>query len=199
MIDAYTIGITLALNNGVADGIAAIRRDLAALDRAVDASAAGLAQLRAAATGSFAAASADLARLKNRLVAPPLRCQSRTRGAHCSIAATVARKEARTSAADPSAPAIACSRCSGRTATSRRDVNRAPCASFPDCAEAERCGSKGGAPRPVRQPNSRQGREASCSACSSGVPPGQSASADGASQRSAATLARSRSGCFAPA
>ena len=63
MIDAYTIGITLALNNGVAEGIAAIRRDLAALDRAVDASAAGLMQLRAAAGGSIGAASADLARL----------------------------------------------------------------------------------------------------------------------------------------
>ena len=33
MIDAYTIGITLALDNGVAAGIAAIRQDLAALDR----------------------------------------------------------------------------------------------------------------------------------------------------------------------
>ncbi len=63
MIDAYTIGITLALNNGVAEGIAAIRQDLAALDRAVDASAAGLMQLRAAAGGSIGAASADLARL----------------------------------------------------------------------------------------------------------------------------------------
>ncbi len=63
MIDAYTIGITLALNNGVADGIAAIRRDLASLDRAVQASAAGLAQLRSLAGGSVAAASADLARL----------------------------------------------------------------------------------------------------------------------------------------
>ena len=49
MIDAYTIGITLALNNGVSEGVAAIRRDLEALDRAVDASAAGLAHLRQAA------------------------------------------------------------------------------------------------------------------------------------------------------
>lgn len=63
MIDAYTIGITLALNNGVADGIAAIRRDLATLDKAVDASIAGLVQLRAAAGASVAAASADVARL----------------------------------------------------------------------------------------------------------------------------------------
>ena len=46
MIDAYTIGITLALDNGVASGIAAIRQDLAALDRAVASSAAGLLLMR---------------------------------------------------------------------------------------------------------------------------------------------------------
>ncbi len=46
MIDAYTIGITLALNDGVSAGIAAIRRDLAALDGAIANSAAGLLALR---------------------------------------------------------------------------------------------------------------------------------------------------------
>ena len=46
MIDAYTIGITLALDNGVATGIAAIRQDLAALDRAVATSALGLLAMR---------------------------------------------------------------------------------------------------------------------------------------------------------
>ena len=46
MIDAYTIGITLALDNGVASGIAAIRQDLAALDRAVASSTAGLLIMR---------------------------------------------------------------------------------------------------------------------------------------------------------
>lgn len=45
MIDAATIGITLALNNGVSDGIAQIRRELAALDGAVAASSAGLTAL----------------------------------------------------------------------------------------------------------------------------------------------------------
>ena len=63
MIDAYTIGITLALNNGVSDGIAAIRRDLEALDRAVDASAAGLNHLRQAADAAVAGVTADIARL----------------------------------------------------------------------------------------------------------------------------------------
>jgi outer membrane biosynthesis protein TonB len=63
MIDAYTIGITLALNNGVSEGVAAIRRDLEALDRAVDASAAGLAHLRQAAEATVAGAAADIARL----------------------------------------------------------------------------------------------------------------------------------------
>jgi len=52
MIDAATIGITLALNNGVSDGIAQIRRDLAALDAAVNASAAGLTRLAALAEGA---------------------------------------------------------------------------------------------------------------------------------------------------
>jgi len=51
MNDAYTIGITLALDNGVSEGIAVIRRDLASLDAAVAGSMAGLAQLRAAAAG----------------------------------------------------------------------------------------------------------------------------------------------------
>ncbi len=35
MIDAYTIGITLALDDGVSAGVAAIRRELAALDLAI--------------------------------------------------------------------------------------------------------------------------------------------------------------------
>lgn len=46
MIDAYTIGITLALDNGVSDGISAIRRDLASFDRAVEQSIIGLRRLR---------------------------------------------------------------------------------------------------------------------------------------------------------
>jgi hypothetical protein len=46
MIDAYTIGISLALEDGVSEGIAAIRRDLAALDTAIAASAAQLSMLR---------------------------------------------------------------------------------------------------------------------------------------------------------
>jgi hypothetical protein len=46
MIDAYTIGITLALEDGVSEGILAIRRDLAALDVAVAGSAARLLELR---------------------------------------------------------------------------------------------------------------------------------------------------------
>ena len=45
MIDAYEIGISIALDNGVAAGIAAIRQDLDALDRAVANSATGLANL----------------------------------------------------------------------------------------------------------------------------------------------------------
>ena len=46
MIEAYEIGITLALDNGVASGVAAIRRDLDTLDRAVAQSSAGLVALR---------------------------------------------------------------------------------------------------------------------------------------------------------
>ena len=62
-IDAYTIGISLALNNGVSDGIAAIRRDLDALDRAVTASRPGLVHLRQAADAATAGAAADVLRL----------------------------------------------------------------------------------------------------------------------------------------
>jgi len=51
MIDAYTIGITLALEDGVSDGITAIRRDLAELDVAVSESAARLLMLRRLAEG----------------------------------------------------------------------------------------------------------------------------------------------------
>jgi hypothetical protein len=45
MIDAYTIGVTLALEDGVSEGILQIRRDLAALDAAVAESAARLVML----------------------------------------------------------------------------------------------------------------------------------------------------------
>lgn len=56
MIDAYTIGITLALDNGVTSGIATIRQDLAALDRAVAASTIGLLAIRRLADGLDVAA-----------------------------------------------------------------------------------------------------------------------------------------------
>src|ERR1700722_8918084 len=45
MIDAYTIGITLALNNGVSEGLATVRRDLIALNTVVDGSATRLKHL----------------------------------------------------------------------------------------------------------------------------------------------------------
>ena len=51
MIEAFEIGITLALDNGVASGIAAIRQDLDALDRAIASSSAGLATLRRLSAG----------------------------------------------------------------------------------------------------------------------------------------------------
>jgi hypothetical protein len=46
MIDAYTIGITLALDDGVSEGLAAIRRDLALLDASMDTSVTRLQTLR---------------------------------------------------------------------------------------------------------------------------------------------------------
>lgn len=42
MIDAYTIGVTLALEDGVSDGLINIRRELGILDRAIAQSTAGL-------------------------------------------------------------------------------------------------------------------------------------------------------------
>ena len=44
MLEAYEVGISLALQDGVSDGIALIRRDLAALDRAIAATSQNLAQ-----------------------------------------------------------------------------------------------------------------------------------------------------------
>ncbi len=46
MIDAYTIGITIALEDGVSAGVATIKQDLLALDRAIQATTAGLLALR---------------------------------------------------------------------------------------------------------------------------------------------------------
>lgn len=45
MIDAYTIGVTLALEDGVSDGLTAIKRELKLLDRAIEQSTAGLNEL----------------------------------------------------------------------------------------------------------------------------------------------------------
>ena len=46
MLEAYEIGISLALQDGVSDGIALIRRDLAALDRAIAATSQSLTRLQ---------------------------------------------------------------------------------------------------------------------------------------------------------
>jgi hypothetical protein len=50
MIDAYTIGITLALDNGVSEGLATIRRDLVALNGVVEGGATRLKDLTRAAS-----------------------------------------------------------------------------------------------------------------------------------------------------
>jgi hypothetical protein len=46
MIEAYTVGITLALDNGVSEGLATIRHDLNALNRVLDDSTIGLKRLK---------------------------------------------------------------------------------------------------------------------------------------------------------
>ena len=46
MIDAYTIGVTLALEDGVSAGLAELGRELATLDGAIRATSAGLDRLR---------------------------------------------------------------------------------------------------------------------------------------------------------
>jgi len=79
MNDAYTIGITLALENGVSAGVAAIRRELGELTGAADASIGGLSRLGAhwgatMTTLSQAAHSSELTRIAeagHRLL-PPL-------------------------------------------------------------------------------------------------------------------------------
>lgn len=86
MIDAYTIGITLALDNGVATGIAAIRQDLAALDRAVATSTLGLLAMRRLSENlGFSAFAAPA-------IPPP---------AHLSPSPTIAELEPPTSSARP--------------------------------------------------------------------------------------------------
>ena len=47
MLEAYEIGISLALQDGVSAGIALIRRDLDTLDRAIAATSQNLAKLQA--------------------------------------------------------------------------------------------------------------------------------------------------------
>jgi hypothetical protein len=59
MTEAFEIGITLALDNGVSAGIAAIRQDLDALDRAIASSAAGLLTLRRLSAGLATSTSAS--------------------------------------------------------------------------------------------------------------------------------------------
>ena len=71
MIDAYTIGITLALEDGVSDGITAIRRDLAELDLAVAESAARLLMLRHLAADLVLPAPPDRPMKHAALFAPP--------------------------------------------------------------------------------------------------------------------------------
>jgi hypothetical protein len=46
VLDAYTVGITLALNNGVSDGVAAIRRDLMDLNQVAESSANALTRVQ---------------------------------------------------------------------------------------------------------------------------------------------------------
>lgn len=60
MIDAATIGITLALQDGVSEGIATLRRDLSALDRAVEGAAGNLSRLGILAQGLQAGSLAQL-------------------------------------------------------------------------------------------------------------------------------------------
>jgi len=61
MIDAATIGITLALNDGVSEGIARIRQDLAGLDAAVSVASLRLTQLSSLATGAGRAVAVGIA------------------------------------------------------------------------------------------------------------------------------------------
>lgn len=63
MDDAYTIGITLALENGVSEGIGIIRRDLQALDLALGQSTRALTGLRRASDAGLGSARLDVARL----------------------------------------------------------------------------------------------------------------------------------------
>ena len=63
MIDAYTIGITLSLDDEISQGLTSIRNELIDVNRIVDASTAGLIRLRQIAQSSTELATAEAARL----------------------------------------------------------------------------------------------------------------------------------------
>lgn len=77
MSDDYEVGITLALDDDVSVGVAAIQRDLLRLDHAITQSAAGLAQLRALASVALADADADVRRAAGLTAAPAPRAAAR--------------------------------------------------------------------------------------------------------------------------
>ena len=63
MIDAYTIGIQLTLENGVSDGLALVQRDLLDTSKAVEGLTADLAGVRRAADGLGASVAGEMARI----------------------------------------------------------------------------------------------------------------------------------------
>ena len=103
MIDAYKIGIRLALDNGVSAGLAVVRRDLAALDAAIAHSAAGLVALQKLAGGLVdagparrpaarpASRAAARARGPGRRTRAPARLARRAGSAHAGRATAPAR------------------------------------------------------------------------------------------------------------
>lgn len=70
MEDAYIIGIRIALENGVSEGLSAIRQDLSGLDTQIAATTASLQRLTQIAATSSAAAIGDVGRLATRQPGP---------------------------------------------------------------------------------------------------------------------------------
>lgn len=119
MIDAYEIGITLALQDGVSEGLAAVRRDLGVLDQAIAATAQGLARLQAVAGGAVASSQGELRRIAAAVARPGgvARAQDAPTEPAISPAAAATRVIERESAAASRAPQAAATQGAERAAT----------------------------------------------------------------------------------
>ncbi len=119
MIDAYEIGITLVLQDGVSEGLAAVRRDLGVLDQAIAATAQGLARLQVVAGQAVASSEGELRRIAAAVARPGevARAQDASAEPATSPAAAATRVIEREAAASSRAPQTAATQAAERVVT----------------------------------------------------------------------------------